>query len=58
MMVAGVWVFAAIDIGVPNAVHRHQKYYGDTGYCELALISPLQVMKTLKILSTRVLDSE
>ena len=29
----GVWAFAAIVIGTGYAVHRHEVYYGDTGYC-------------------------
>ncbi|KAF8971222.1 hypothetical protein BDZ97DRAFT_1914223 [Flammula alnicola] len=32
IMIVGVWMFAALVIGIPNAVHRHQRYYGEIGY--------------------------
>ncbi|CAA7260692.1 unnamed protein product [Cyclocybe aegerita] len=31
-VVVGVWVFTALVIGIPNAVHRNERYYGPTGY--------------------------
>jgi hypothetical protein len=33
-MVIGVWVLTALIIGIPNAVHRNQHYYGASGYCK------------------------
>ncbi|KAF5328786.1 hypothetical protein D9619_011660 [Psilocybe cf. subviscida] len=32
IMIAGVWIFAGLVIGIPNAIHRDEVYYGDTGY--------------------------
>ncbi|PPQ92973.1 hypothetical protein CVT25_000174 [Psilocybe cyanescens] len=32
LLVVGIWIFAALVIGIPNAIHRNTKYYGDTGY--------------------------
>ena len=31
-----IWVFIALIVGVPNAVHRNSEepYYGPTGYCK------------------------
>ncbi|KAF8149493.1 hypothetical protein B0H34DRAFT_189084 [Crassisporium funariophilum] len=31
-VVLGVWIFTALVIGIPNAIHRNEKYYGPTGY--------------------------
>ncbi|KDR67559.1 hypothetical protein GALMADRAFT_79777 [Galerina marginata CBS 339.88] len=30
--VVGVWVFTALVIGIANAIHRNESYYGNTGY--------------------------
>ena len=32
-VIIGIWTFAALDIGIANMVHRHEVYYGVTGYC-------------------------
>ena len=34
-VILGIWVFTAIVVGIPNIVHRNEKYYGPNGYCEL-----------------------
>lgn len=33
-MIAGVWVFVGLVVGIPNAIHRNEVYYGDTIYCQ------------------------
>ncbi|RXW18065.1 hypothetical protein EST38_g7787 [Candolleomyces aberdarensis] len=30
--VAFIWIFIALVVGIPNAVHRNDVYYGQTGY--------------------------
>ncbi|RXW18068.1 hypothetical protein EST38_g7786 [Candolleomyces aberdarensis] len=30
--VAFIWIFIALVVGIPNAVHRNESYYGDTDY--------------------------
>ncbi|KAH9484864.1 hypothetical protein JR316_0001766 [Psilocybe cubensis] len=32
LLVVGIWIFAGLVIGIPNAVHRNTVYYGNTGY--------------------------
>jgi hypothetical protein len=38
--VAFIWIFIALVVGIPNAVHRVKKepYYGRTDYCKVYLI--------------------
>jgi len=31
-VIIGIWAFTAFNIGIPNLVHRHEVYYGVTGY--------------------------
>jgi len=31
-VIIGIWAFTAFDIGIANVVHRHEVYYGVTGY--------------------------
>ncbi|KAG2016373.1 hypothetical protein CC2G_009544 [Coprinopsis cinerea AmutBmut pab1-1] len=31
-MTAGVWIFTALVVGIPNAVHRNEIYYGRNGF--------------------------
>ncbi|KAJ2922562.1 hypothetical protein H1R20_g14516, partial [Candolleomyces eurysporus] len=30
--VAFIWIFIVLVVGIPNAVHRNERYYGDTDY--------------------------
>jgi len=29
-------MFTALVVGIPNAVHGNEKYYGPNGFCELS----------------------
>jgi hypothetical protein len=31
-VIIGIWCFVGFDIGLANFIHRHEPYYGDTGY--------------------------
>ncbi|TFK18819.1 hypothetical protein FA15DRAFT_675005 [Coprinopsis marcescibilis] len=31
-LVLGVWIFTALVVSIPYAIHRNEPYYGDTGY--------------------------
>ena len=35
--VAFIWIFIGLVVGIPNAVHRNDIYYGETGFCEFCL---------------------
>ena len=32
-IIACTWIFTALVVGIPNAIHRHDVYYGQTGLC-------------------------
>jgi hypothetical protein len=38
-----IYIFIGIVVGIPNAVHRNDVYYGDTQYCEFSL-DPLSTL--------------
>jgi hypothetical protein len=33
VIVAAIWIFVAIVIGIPNIAFRNEEYYGPTVYC-------------------------
>ena len=32
-VVLSIWIFTALVMGVPYAVHRNEQYYGKNGFC-------------------------
>ena len=54
-MVIGVWVLTAVIVGIPNAVHKNQHYYGQSGYCKSTSKFLDESLKQ-KLFTCRVLD--
>lgn len=49
-IIALIWLFVALDIGISNAVHRNDDYYGNTGYCNFLFHNHTSSFKTDELL--------
>ena len=54
MIVAAIWSFVALIIGIPNAVYKNEKYYGPDPPC---MVIWLYVNQVADFQKQRVLDS-